>query len=116
MGNILNQKIGYKQYSTLINSETIPYYSSWVDDEELNNVIKVIKSNWLSEGDVTRQFENQLAEYCGTKYGIATNNATGGLIIALKVLGVGPGDEVIVPAFTFIASVNIIRLVMRLLN
>ena len=110
MKNILNQKINYKQYSKLINKEKIPYYSSWIDNEELNNVTKVIKSNWLSEGKITRKFEKRLAKYCGIKYGIATNNATGGLIIALKVLGVGPGDEVIVPAFTFIASVNIIRL------
>lgn len=75
--------------------------------EELNNVIEAVKSGWISSsGEFIPRFEQEFAHYCGVKYGVATSNGTTALHLALKALGMGDGDEVIVPALTFIATAN----------
>jgi len=100
----------YYEYEEKIKGERIPYYEPWLGEEELAQLNEVIRANWISEGAKTREFERRLAELHGTKYALATSNCTGALIIAMKALGIGPGDEVIVPSFTFIASVSSVRL------
>ena len=66
-----------------------------------------LKTNWISSaGKYIGLFENGFAKYCNTKYGISTCNGTVSIHLALEALGIGPGDEVIVPDFTMIASVN----------
>ena len=66
-----------------------------------------LKANWISSaGKYIELFENGFAKFCGTKYGIATCNGTVSIHLALEALGIGPGDEVIVPDFTMIASIN----------
>src|SRR3972149_11387334 len=100
----------YYEYEERIKGETIPYYEPWLGDEELAQLTEVIRANWISEGAKTREFESRLAQLHGTRYALAVANCTGGLIIALKALGIGAGDEGIVPTFPFIASGSSVRL------
>ena len=84
----------------------IPLSNIDLDNKEIEAVVKVLKSKWLSMGPVTQQFENELAEYLGVKYAFCVSNGTAALHIAHQVLGIGPGDEVIVPSLTFVATAN----------
>lgn len=76
--------------------------------EEHTAAIKVIKSNWMTQGKVTALLEKKISETLGTKHTIVVNNGTSALICALLANGIKPGDEVIVPTFTFVATVNAI--------
>ena len=76
----------------------------FVGEDEVQAVRKVIESKYLTEGPVTIEFEKKFAEYVGVKYGVATTSCTSGMEVCLRAVGVGPGDEVIVPDFTFPAS------------
>lgn len=102
--------IPYYEYQEKLKSEKIPYYTPWMGDEELEQVTECIRNNWISERAKTREFENRLAKAYERRYALALCNATAGLIIGLKALGIGEGDEVVAPTFTFIASINAIRL------
>lgn len=76
-------------------------------EEELRNVIEAVKSGWISsKGRFIEDFERAFANYIGVKYGIATSNGTTALHLALVALGIGSGDEVIVPDLTFAATIN----------
>ncbi len=96
----------YQAYMSRVGSEKIPCYEPSVGKEEIGLLSDVIKRNWLSESKYTREFESRLAELCGRKYALAFNNATAALITGMKSLGLGPGDEVIVPSFTHPADPN----------
>lgn len=106
----VKEEIPYYEYQRRIKEEKIPYYESWIGEEELAQVTEVIRANWVSEGVKTREFEQRLAEIFGVKYSLAVSNCTAALIISLTAMGIGRGDEVIAPDFTFIASINAIRL------
>lgn len=85
----------------------IPVAEPYIGDEELKNVIEAVKSGWISsKGKFIEEFEREFAKYCGVKYGVATANGTVALHLALKALGIGKGDEVIVPTLTFVATAN----------
>jgi len=85
----------------------IPIAEPCLGQEELDNAIQAIKSGWISsQGKYILEFEQKFAQYCGVRYGIATSNGTVALHLALKALGVGEGDEVLVPTLTFIATAN----------
>jgi dTDP-4-amino-4,6-dideoxygalactose transaminase len=84
----------------------IPLSDIDLDDEEIEAVTKVLKSKWLSMGPVTQQFEEEFAEYMGVKYAFGVSSGTAALHIAHKVLGIGQGDEVIMPSLTFLATAN----------
>ena len=85
----------------------IPIAEPSLCEEELNNVIEAVKSGWISsKGGFISQFEENFARYCGSKYGIATSSGTTALHVALVALGIGKGDEVIVPTLTFVATAN----------
>jgi perosamine synthetase len=78
--------------------------------EELENVVDVVKNNWLSwTGAYVKQFERDFASYIGTKHAVATTSCTTALHLAIEALGIGKGDEVLMPAFTFIATANSIH-------
>ena len=78
-----------------------------LSEEELKNVIEAVKSGWISsKGRFIEEFEQNFSNYCDRKYGVATSNGTVALHLALKALGIGDGDEVIVPDLTFIATAN----------
>ncbi|HEX6260541.1 MAG TPA: DegT/DnrJ/EryC1/StrS aminotransferase family protein, partial [Woeseiaceae bacterium] len=73
-------------------------------------VLDCLDSTWISSrGKYIEQFEQLVADFCGVKHAVATNNGTTALHLALTAHGIGPGDEVIVPTLTYIASVNAIR-------
>lgn len=84
----------------------IPLSDIDLGEEEIRKVTKVLRSKWLSMGPVTEQFEREFAEYLGAKHAFAVSNGTAALHIACRVLGIGPGDEVIVPSLTFVATAN----------
>src|SRR3982074_3648086 len=77
-------------------------------EEEARAPYESIKSGWVTQGPKVAEFEKAVAAYVGAKHGVATTSCTTGLHLALATIGVGPGDEVIVPSFTFIASANAI--------
>ena len=78
-----------------------------IDDRELSNVIESVKSGWISsKGSFISEFENKFSSYMGKKFSIATSNGTTALHLAVSALGIRPGDEVIVPDFTFVSPVN----------
>ena len=85
----------------------IPIAEPSLGIEELTNVVQAIESGWISsQGKFILEFEQKFAHYCGAQYGVATSNGTAALHLALEALGVGKGDEVIVPTLTFIATAN----------
>ena len=86
----------------------VPITKPSLGDEEARAPYESIKSGWVTQGPKVAEFEKAVATYCGAKFGIATTSCTTGLHLALASLGLGPGDEVIVPSFTFIASANAI--------
>ena len=79
-----------------------------ISDEEINEVIDTLKSGWITTGPKTKLFETKIAEYCGTEKAVCLNSATAGLELILRILGIGPGDEVIAPAYTYTASASVI--------
>jgi len=86
----------------------IPLADVQLGPEEIEAVTKVLKSGWLTMGEVTQAFEQEFAVFTGARHALAVTNATAGLHMACLAVGVGPGDEVIVPSLTFVASANAI--------
>ena len=78
-------------------------------EEEVKAVGDVIRSRWLSMGEVTQKFEQEFSAFTGTKHALAVTNATAALHLACVAAGVGLGDEVIVPSLTFVATANAVR-------
>ena len=81
---------------------------SWPDltDEEINEVVDTLKSGWITTGPKTKQFERDIAGFSGTAKAVCLNSATAAEELNLRVLGIGEGDEVIVPALTYTATVS----------
>ncbi len=84
----------------------IPQYEPWLGDEELALLTECIKDNWITGGKKVKEFEKGIANLVGVKHAIACCEGTQVLYLGLKVMGIGEGEEVIVPDFTFIASAN----------
>jgi perosamine synthetase len=84
----------------------IPVAAPSLSDLEVQFVVEALRSGWISGGRFVEEFEREFAGYCGVSYGVATCNGTAALHLALAALGVGPGDEVIIPALTFVATAN----------
>jgi len=77
--------------------------------EEEEAVLRVVRSRWLSMGEETQNFEKEFAEFTGAKHALAVTNATAALHMACMAVDLGPGDEVIVPSLTFVATANAVR-------
>ncbi|MBD1221311.1 DegT/DnrJ/EryC1/StrS family aminotransferase [Virgibacillus halodenitrificans] len=86
----------------------IPFSSPDVTDAEIEEVIKAMKSGWITTGPRTKEFEKRIAEYVGVNKAVCLNSATAAMELTLRILGVGPGDEVITSAYTYTASASII--------
>jgi perosamine synthetase len=84
----------------------IPITKPYLYRQEEELVLEVLRSGWLTQGEQTTKFEQMVADYVGTKYAVACNSCTTALFLCLKMLGIGQGDEVIVPSYTFIATPN----------
>ena len=86
-------------------SSFIPVCEPFLNGNEVKYVTDAVKTGWISSsGKYVSQFEDAFASYCGTRYGIAVCNGTVAIHLALKALGIGKGDEVIIPSFTMIAT------------
>ncbi|EHQ34379.1 DegT/DnrJ/EryC1/StrS family aminotransferase [Methanoplanus limicola] len=81
-----------------------------VGEEEIEAVAEVMRSGMLAQGSVTTEFENNFAEYCGVSHAVGVNSGTAALHMGLLALGIGAGDEVIVPSFTFIATATAVSM------
>ena len=86
----------------------IPFSPPDMSELEVEEVKQAILSGWITTGPRTKEFEKQISEYVGTKNTVCLNSATAAMELTLHVLGVGPGDEVIVPAYTYTASCSVI--------
>lgn len=89
----------------------IPLAEVELGDPEIEAVTAVLRSRWLTAGATTARFEEELAALCGVPHALAVANCTAALHLAYLALGVGPGDEVLVPTLTFVASANMARAV-----
>jgi perosamine synthetase len=78
----------------------------WIDEEEMIQLKRVISSTYVTEHELTKEFERRIKDLTGSKHAIAMTNGTAALYCCLKVNGIGPGDEVVVPDMTFIATAN----------
>ena len=86
----------------------IPFSPPDITDMEIQEVTAALKSGWITTGPKTKLFEKKIAEYCGTPRAVCLNSATAGLEMTLRLLGIGPGDEVITSAYTYTASASVI--------
>lgn len=88
----------------------VPFFLPWISKEDKKHVIDALNSSTLTDGPKLRDFENAFAKYTGAKFAITVSNATSALHLSIKSLGIGMGDEVIVPAMTFVATANAVML------
>lgn len=86
----------------------IPFSPPRIDQRVIDEVTAALTSGWITTGPRTKLFEKKLNEYCGSKCTVAVNSWTAGMEVLLRWWGVGPGDEVIVPAITYCASANVV--------
>lgn len=87
----------------------VPFYRHDIGEAEKAAVFNVFDSEFLTTGHVTSHFESEFSSYVGTKYAVGVSSCTMGMFLALKYLGIGPGDKVLVPSMTFVASANVIE-------
>lgn len=86
----------------------IPFHKAFIDDNEINSVAEVLRSGWITMGEKTFEFEKNFASYTGASHAVALNSCTSALHLALKAVDLQPGDEVIIPAITFVATWEVI--------
>jgi perosamine synthetase len=84
----------------------IPLSSPWIDERDEELVLEVLRSGWLSLGPTGPRFEALLCEATGARHAAAVSSGTAGLHLCMRLVGVGPGDEVITSPYSFAASAN----------
>ncbi len=89
----------------------ISYGKQFIDQNDINEVVKVLESDWLTQGPKINEFEKKIAEYCGAKYAVVCTNGTSALHLAYLAAGFCKGDEVITTPNTFVATSNMIVVV-----
>ncbi len=85
----------------------LPYSHQWVDDEDINAVIKSLKNDWITQGPKVDEFEQKLANYCDAKYAVALSSGTAALHAAYFTAEIKEGDEIITSPITFLATTNV---------
>jgi UDP-4-amino-4-deoxy-L-arabinose-oxoglutarate aminotransferase len=91
-------------------TEFLPFSKPSIDEGDIAAVGEVLRSGWITTGPKNAAFENKFCEYTGCDQAVALSSATAGMHLALKALGIGPGDEVITPSMTWVSTVNLIVL------
>jgi len=86
----------------------IPFSPPDITEAEIEEVVSALKSGWITTGPRTKEFEKRIAKYVGTNKAVCLNSATSAMELTLRILGVGPGDEVITSAYTYTATASII--------
>ena len=86
----------------------IPFSPPDISQAEIDSVVEVLKSGWITTGPKTKLFEQKIAEYCNVGRAICLNSQTACAEMTLRILGVGPGDEVIIPAYTYTATASVV--------
>jgi len=94
--------------NTMSNKDFIRLALPYIDEDELNEIKRVLASGYLTQGPMVAEFEGMVRAKVGTKYAFAMSSCTTALHLSLVVLGIGPGDEVLVPDFTFPATANVV--------
>lgn len=89
----------------------VPFFDLDYDEYEERAILDVLQSRWISMGPRTEEFEKRFAQALGAKHAVAVSNCTAALHLSMILLGVGPGDEVIVPSLTFVATAACVRMV-----
>jgi len=87
----------------------IPISRPFLGDEELEAVQEPLRSGWVVQGPYVADFEAKVAAFCGVEHAVATTSCTTALHVAVSALGLGPGDEVLVPAFTWVSTANVVE-------
>lgn len=87
-------------------TKPISYGRQYITDEDIAAVVKTLKSDYLTQGPRIKEFEEKFAAYCGANYDVLVSNGTAGLHLAALALGIKPGDKIITPPITFVASAN----------
>ena len=88
--------------------EFIPFHAPEIGDAEIESVVETLRSGWLTSGTKVKRFEDDFAEYVGSKHAVAVNSGTAALHLALDAIGIRQGDEVIVPTMTFTATAEVV--------
>ena len=88
----------------------LPFSKPTISEEEIKEVVNVLRSGWITTGPNCKKFEKEFADYVGCDHAIAVSSATAGMHVALKALGIGTGDEVITPSLTWVSTANLISL------
>ncbi|MDX6614377.1 MAG: hypothetical protein QOD75_3563 [Blastocatellia bacterium] len=96
------------QTAELIRANFLPFALPSIGEEEIAEVVDTLRSGWVTTGPKVKRFETQFSAYTGASRAIAVNSCTAALHTALVALGIGPGDEVIVPTLTFCATANVV--------
>ena len=89
----------------------IPVMRPWLGEEEAEAAAQAVASGWIAQGPRVREFEEAFAAAIGAPHAVAVSSCTAALHLALIAAGIGPGDEVIVPSLSFIATANAVRYV-----
>lgn len=88
---------------------SIPFSPPDITEAEIEEVVKSLRSGWITTGPKTKEFEKRIAEYVGTNKAVCLNSATSAMELTLRILGVGPGDEVITSVYTYTATASVIN-------
>jgi len=91
------------------NEMKVPYFVPWITKDDKKNVLKSLDQRWLTNGPFLKKFEQKICQHVGTKYSVGVGSATHALHLSLRALGIGKGDEVIVPTFTFTTTANVVK-------
>ena len=94
-----------------VRAKMLPYGHQWIDDQDIVAVVDTLRSEWLTTGPRVAEFEAAFADRIGAKYAVAVSSGTAALHAAVYAAGIGPGDEVVVPPMSFVASANCVRYV-----
>ena len=88
---------------------SIPFSPPDMSEAEIKQAAEALRSGWITTGPRTKEFERQIAEFIGTERAVCLSSATASMEMALRLIGVGPGDEVIIPAYTYTATASVIQ-------